>query len=105
MIIRNDDNIHELINSTPRVVVQFSASWCYPCRLLKPRLEEIENSNSAVTFVYVDIEGAQEFAKASGIMSVPTVIGYLNGSKFDRVDGANEAAIRDLVQRLTETGQ
>ena len=105
MIIRNDDNIQELINSTPRVVIQFSASWCYPCKLLKPKLEKLEQENSDVTFVYLDIETAQEFAKTSGIMSVPTVIGYLNGSKFDRVDGGNETAIRDLVQRLTETGQ
>lgn len=105
MIIRNDDNIQELINSTPRVVVQFSASWCYPCKQLKPKLEKLEQGNSDVTFVYLDIETAQEFARAEGIMSVPTVISYLNGSKLDRVDGGNEAAINDLVRRLTETGQ
>lgn len=105
MIIRNDDNIQELINSTPRVVVQFSASWCYPCKLLKPKLENLEQENKDVTFVYLDIEMAPDFSKTSGIMSVPTVVAYLNGSKFDRVDSGNETAIRELVRRLSETGQ
>lgn len=100
MLTRNDENIQELIDGNTHVMVQLGASWCYPCKQLKPKVEKISFESPDIVFAYVDIDASPSYCMKSKVMSVPTVIGYLNGIEVDRVVGSNESAVKDLLEKL-----
>ena len=100
MITRNEDNIRELIDINVHVMVQFGASWCMPCKQLKPKVEKISLESPDVVFAYIDVEEAQRFSMESGVQSVPTVIGFHNSVEVDRVVGNNENSVKELVEKI-----
>jgi thioredoxin 1 len=100
MIIRNEDNIRELIDSNAHVVVQFGASWCAPCKQLKPKVEQISFESPDIIFAYIDVESSPSFCVESEVMSVPTTIGYHNSVEVDRVVGNNESSVKELVEKI-----
>ena len=70
-------------------VIKFSASWCVPCKYLKPVFEEIkimEDFNN-VNFVDYDIDEEYELTKKYNIRSVPTVIFEKDGNEIERISG------------------
>jgi len=70
-------------------VIKFSASWCVPCKYLKPVFEEIkimEDFNN-VNFVDYDIDEEYELTKKYNVRSVPTVIFEKDGNEFERISG------------------
>ena len=80
----------EVINSEQPVLVDFWASWCGPCKMLAPVIDEIagEVRDAKVGKVNVDEQG--ELAARFGVMSIPTVILFKNGEEVDRFVGARE---------------
>lgn len=71
------------------VVKRFSASWCGPCRMLKPVFNELSEqySSNGVQFLEVDIDDNIDEASKYGVRSVPTVILEKNGVEVDRFVG------------------
>lgn len=65
------------------VVCKLGASWCGPCRALAPIYEEVKEENGDVTMFEVDIDDSQDIAEEYGIVSVPTILFFLNGEPFD----------------------
>jgi len=100
MLNRNDDNIQELVNGNTHVIVQFGASWCMPCKALKPKTDKISFENPDIVFAYVDIEGGEQFSQKMKVQAVPTVIGFHNGEVVDTLVGATEAGVKGLVEKL-----
>ena len=100
MITRNEDNIRDLIDGNTYVMVQFGASWCMPCKQLKPKVEKISLESPDVVFAYVDVEESNRFSVESDVQSVPTVIGYYNSDEVGRVVGNNESAVKELLEKL-----
>ena len=64
-----------------RVLVDFFATWCGPCKMLAPLLEEIDQRKEAgdLLIVKVDVDEAEEIAMQFGIQSIPTLILFENG--------------------------
>ena len=100
MITRNEDDIRELIDGNTHVVVQFGASWCMPCKQLKPKVEKISLESPDIVFAYIDVEDAHRFSMESNVQSVPTVIGFHNSDEVGRVVGNNENAVKELVEKV-----
>jgi len=69
------------------VVVQYYATWCGPCKMLKPVLEALSDEMDSVTFARVDIDEYRNQAIDAGIRSVPTVVVYKDGTEVDRQSG------------------
>lgn len=67
-----------------RVVVDFFATWCGPCRMLGQVLEEISKEFDEVTILKIDIDEYQELAMKFGIMSVPTMLFYKDGKLVNK---------------------
>jgi thioredoxin 1 len=77
------------IQDSPLTLLCFSASWCGPCRVLSPVLDEIASEFSDVaTVAKIDIDADYEAATTYGIRSVPTMIVFKNGEESGRVLGA-----------------
>ena len=81
--LTNSDNYEEVI-SKGEWVVDFSATWCGPCRMLEPILEEYSKEKNVLQ---VDIDEFDEFTMSFGIMSVPTLLAYRDGKLLNKSIG------------------
>lgn len=70
-----------------RAVIDFSATWCGPCKMLGPVIADISEELTDAKFYNVDVDDAQELAMKYGIMSVPTVLILKNGEEAGRLVG------------------
>ena len=70
------------------LVVKFEASWCGPCRMLTPVLEELASETPAAEFVAVDVDANPELSQAFNIRSIPTVLKIENGQVTESFMGA-----------------
>ena len=77
------ENFDEKINSEKITLVDFSASWCMPCRMFKPIVEELAENMPEINVYNVDIDEAEDIAKRYRIFSVPTLLIFKNGEKID----------------------
>ena len=77
--ITNKNFDQEVLASDKPVLVDFWATWCGPCRMLAPIIEEIAESRSDVKVGKVNVDDEGELAVRFGISSIPTVIVFKNG--------------------------
>ena len=85
----NKDNFHnEVLNSDKPVLLDFFASWCGPCRMVGPILDEIAQEREDIKVCKVDIDEQPELASRYRIMSVPTLMVLKEGRIVDQSIGA-----------------
>ncbi len=82
----NKDNFNEMvIDSKTPVLVDFFATWCGPCKMLSPILEQVASEmGDRVVIAKVDIDECMDLAQEYGIMSVPTMILFKDGAEVSR---------------------
>ena len=92
----------EVIQSEMPVLVDFTATWCGPCKQLEPVLNEIATDYSnRVKVVKVDIDKAPSVAARFAVMSVPTLLVFQGGNVRDQVVGlVKKKAIADRLDRV-----
>lgn len=69
-------------------VIDFWATWCGPCKLMNPILDEVEKENPSLTITRVDIDSDKDMAEQYKIQSVPTYVILKDGKEVDRIIGA-----------------
>ena len=85
----NKDNFHEeVLNSDKPVLLDFFASWCGPCRMVGPILDEIAEEREDIKVCKVDIDEQPELASRYRIMSVPTLMVLKDGKIVEQSLGA-----------------
>ncbi|KAI9359625.1 thioredoxin-like protein [Zopfochytrium polystomum] len=96
--IQSEDEYNKAINSGGLVVVDFTATWCGPCRAVAPRYQALSEKFPGVTFLKVDIDAHRALARAAEVSAVPTFLFFRNGAAVgDRVVGADVAALEEGV--------
>ena len=82
----NKDNFNEMvIDSKTPVLVDFFATWCGPCKMLSPILEQVASEmGDRVVIAKVDIDECMDLAQEYGIVSVPTMILFKDGAEVSR---------------------
>ena len=83
----------EVLESEQPVLVDFTADWCPPCRVMHPILDEIDASRDDLRIVSVDVDTEKETAARYGVMSMPTFMLFRNGApvRDDRRRAAPQA--------------
>lgn len=76
-----------VLKSEKPVLVDFNATWCGPCRMLKPILEEVAEEREDVTIVGIDIDQNMDMAEEYGVFSIPCLILFKDGAEADRSVG------------------
>ncbi len=86
--IMTSEEFDEIIGSKDVCVVDFSASWCGPCRMMAPVLEDVSDKYKGKYFFYqIDIDSAEELAEKFNVTAVPTIIVLKKGKEVDRTSG------------------
>ncbi|CZT55934.1 thioredoxin [Solibaculum mannosilyticum] len=89
----------EVLSSAQPVLADFWASWCGPCRMLSPIVDEVaEEKSSSVKVVKINVDEEPELAQQYGVMSIPTLILFKNGQVVSTSVGVHPKA--DILKML-----
>lgn len=90
----------EVLNSPVPVMVDFWATWCMPCKMLAPTLEELaEEANGAYKVGKVNVDAEPALAAQFGIMNIPTVLVFKNGQVVEKSIGlVQKKQLADLLK-------
>ncbi|GAA5989226.1 hypothetical protein JCM10908_001214 [Rhodotorula pacifica] len=87
-------------NKDRLVVIDFHATWCGPCHAIAPVFEKLAGQYPAATFLKVDVDKAQDVARAYRVSAMPTFAYVKNERKVHEVKGANASAIEAGVKQF-----
>ena len=93
------ENFQEIVvNADRKVLLDFWAPWCGPCRMVLPIVEEIAGEREDIVVGKVNVDEQPELAERYGVMTIPTLIVFENGEEQQRSVGAkNKKAILNMV--------
>jgi thioredoxin 1 len=98
--VTDDAFAAEVLESERPVLVDFTASWCPPCRVMKPVLAELASERDDLRVVQLDVDADQRTAAEYGVLSMPTFILFRDGREVQRLVGARPR--RRLEAELAE---
>lgn len=86
IIVGTEENFNDLV-AGEMTIVDFFATWCGPCKMLGPVLEEVASDRNEVQIVKIDVDQNPNLSKTYGIMSVPTMILFKDGQMISKKNG------------------
>ncbi len=94
------DNLAEIIAENNTVVVQFAASWCGNCRIMKPKFKLFASQNENIPFVLVDAEQFPESRKMAKVDNLPTFATFKNGALVNQTQTNKAEVLAELVAEV-----
>ena len=100
LIELNEDTLQNLVTENNKVVVQYSASWCGNCRIMKPKFKKMAAENDAITFVFVDAENSPESRKLANVSNLPTFATFVDGKLLNETQTNKAEVLAELVNEI-----
>ncbi|WP_396197485.1 thioredoxin family protein [Flavobacterium sp.] len=94
------DNLAEVIASNDVVVVQYAASWCGNCRIMKPKFKLLASQNENIPFLIVDAEKFPESRKLAKVDNLPTFATFKNGVLLNQTQTNKAEVLTELVNEV-----
>jgi thiol-disulfide isomerase/thioredoxin len=95
------DNLAEIVEGNDIVLVQYSATWCGNCRIMKPKFKKMASENEGVTFIVADAEKFPESRKLADVSNLPTFAAFKGGKLLNQVQTNKTDALTQLVNEVT----
>ena len=95
-----EDNLQELVANNEKVVVQFGASWCGNCRIMKPKFKKLATENENIPFYDIDAEKFTESRKLANVSNLPTFATFVNGKLVGETQTNKAEILTDLVKEI-----
>jgi thiol-disulfide isomerase/thioredoxin len=100
LIELNEDTLQNLVDTNEKVVVQYSASWCGNCRIMKPKFKKLASENGSVAFILVDAENSPESRKLANVSNLPTFATFVNGKLVNQTQTNKAEVLTKLVSEI-----
>ncbi len=94
------NNLAEVIANNPVVVVQYAASWCGNCRIMKPKFKMLASQNEGIPFLIVDAEQFPESRKLAKVDNLPTFATFKNGVLVNQTQTNKAEVLTELVNEV-----
>ena len=94
------DNLKEIIDSHKNVIVQYGATWCGMCKIIKPKFKALSENNPDVEFYYVDAENFPASRDLADIQNLPTFAGFKDGKLVKQAASSNENTIKEILNEI-----
>lgn len=94
------DNLQEIVKNNETVIVQFSASWCGNCRIMKPKFKKLASENEAIPFIMVDAEQFTESRRLAKVDNLPTFATFKNGVLVSQIQTNKLEVLTELVNEV-----
>ncbi|KAG7548589.1 Thioredoxin-like superfamily [Arabidopsis suecica] len=93
-------HFNEIKESNKLLVVDFSASWCGPCRMIEPAIHAMADKFNDVDFVKLDVDELPDVAKEFNVTAMPTFVLVKRGKEIERIIGAKKDELERKVSKL-----
>ncbi|MDD4531957.1 MAG: thioredoxin family protein [Bacilli bacterium] len=90
--IQSVEEFDTLLAEGGKIVVDFFATWCGPCKMMGRVIEDVENDYPDVNFVKVDVDQLPAIAQRYGVYSIPQINLFLNGTEANKLIGSRPAS-------------
>lgn len=94
------DNLNQLVSDNDTVVVQYSASWCGNCRIMKPKFKKLATENESITFVMADAEKFPNSRQLATVDNLPTFATFKKGAFVNQVQTNKFEVLKELVDEI-----
>lgn len=94
------DNLAEIVAANKIVVVQYAASWCGNCRIMKPKFKKFASENENIPFVIVDAEQFTESRKLAKVDNLPTFATFRDGVLVNQTQTNKTEVLTELVNEV-----
>ncbi len=96
----DQDNLQDIVTSNKTVVVQYSATWCGNCRIMKPKVKKLASELEDITFVLADAEKFPESRKLATVDNLPTFATFKNGTFVNQTQTNKFDVLKELVNEV-----
>lgn len=95
-----EDNLQAIVSENEKVVVQYSATWCGNCRIMKPKFKKLASEQEAIKFVIVDAEKFPASRKLADVSNLPTFATFVGGEKKNQTQTNKFDLLKELVAEI-----
>jgi thioredoxin 1 len=95
--INSTEEFDNLIENNTLVVVDFTATWCGPCKKIGPYFDSLSQQFTSITFVKVDVDENEELVSRYEVSCMPTIMVIRNKEKVDEMSGAAEEQLKQMI--------
>ena len=96
----SQDNLGKIVSENKTVVVQYSATWCGNCRIMKPKFKKLALENENMVFVIADAEKFPESRKLATVDNLPTFATFVDGKFVNQTQTNKFDVFKDLVNEV-----
>lgn len=96
----NQDNLQEIVANNPKVIVQYSASWCGNCRIMKPKFKKLSSEKEDTMFIIADAEKYPQSRKLATVDNLPTFATFKDGAFVKQAQTNKFDVLKELVDQI-----
>ncbi|TYP97501.1 thioredoxin [Tenacibaculum adriaticum] len=96
----DQDNLAEIVANNTKVIVQYSATWCGNCRIMKPKFKKLASENEDTVFIITDAEKFPESRKLADVSNLPTFATFVDGKIVNQTQTNKFDVLKELVAEV-----